>query len=98
MRRAGGAIAALIGGLLGSATGDPAGFTILAGMGVALGNLNGRGAWRLTARRLAGRLDRLISTVSGEALRNGTLLPTPPTSLPAEPAAAPRGEREAAPR
>lgn len=98
LRRVGAAIGCLIGGFFGAVTEDPAGFMILTGLGVTIGNLGGRGTWRLVARRWAGRLDRLISTVSGEALRNGTLLPTPSTSLPAEPAAAPGREREAAPR
>lgn len=72
MRRLGGAIGGTVLGMGGLATGDPAGFIVLASLGIVWGNLIGRGAWRMLAPRWAGRLDRLISLLSGEALRNGT--------------------------
>lgn len=78
-RRVGGVIGSVIGGILGLSTEDPGGFMVLTSLGIALGNLGGRGAWRVIAPRWSERLDRLISTLSGEALRNGTPLP-PPTS------------------
>lgn len=74
MRRVGGAIGCVIGGFLGALTEDPAGLMIFTGLGITLGNLGGRGTWRLVALRWSERLDRLISTLSGEALRNGTQL------------------------
>jgi hypothetical protein len=41
------------------------------------GNLTGRGMWRVLSRRWARRLDRLISMLSGEAMRNGTSVTVP---------------------
>ncbi|MGH7575487.1 MAG: hypothetical protein ACREM1_10255 [Longimicrobiales bacterium] len=72
MRRAGGVIGTALGGFIGLATGEEAAFAILALLGIASGNLVGRGAWRMAASRFAKRLDRLMSTLSGEAMRNGT--------------------------
>jgi hypothetical protein len=42
-----------------------------------MGNLVGRGAWQVGAHRWTRRLDRLVSTLSGEALRNGTPIADP---------------------
>lgn len=72
LRRAGGAIGTVVGGLIGVSIGEPSAIAFFAPLGMASGNLIGRGAWRLVAPRFAKRLDRLISTLSGEAMRNGT--------------------------
>lgn len=72
LRRVGGAVGGVLFSIAGAATGDEAGFMILTSLGLIAGNLTGRGAWRLLAPRWAQRLDRLISTLSGEAMRNGT--------------------------
>jgi len=80
LRRAGATIGAVLFGIAGIATEEPVGFTVLTTMGVGVGNLIGRGAWRLLAPRWAERLDRLISTLSGEALRNGTPIGAAPTA------------------
>jgi hypothetical protein len=71
MRRLGGTIGGMLFGIGGLATGDPFGFVVMSSLGMVAGNLTGRGAWRMLAPRWAGRLDRLISTLSGEAMRNG---------------------------
>jgi hypothetical protein len=77
IRRAGGTIGGALFSLAGFATGDPAGLMVFTSLGIVAGNLTGRGAWRVLARRWAGRLDRLISTLSGEAMRNGTSVAMP---------------------
>ncbi|HEX7049069.1 MAG TPA: hypothetical protein VF188_02565 [Longimicrobiales bacterium] len=78
MRRVGGVIGGVIGAFFGALTDEPAGLMLLTGLGITFGNLSGRGTWRLIALRWSERLDRLISTLSGEALRNGTPLSAPP--------------------
>ncbi len=75
---------------------SPGTFLILTGLGIVLGNLCGRGAWRLIARRWAERLDRLISTLSDEARRNGTPVSAPSASWGSGPEAAARSGQEAA--
>jgi len=95
MRRVGSAIGAVIGAFFGALTQDPVGFVFVTGLGIGFGNLGGRSAWRLTAPRWAERLDRLISTLSGEALRNGTPLPAPPTPWAGDPEAARSGKAAA---
>jgi hypothetical protein len=77
IRRAGGTIGGALFSLAGFATGDPAGLMVFTSLGIVAGNLTGRGAWRVLARRWAGRLDRLISMLSGEAMRNGTSVAMP---------------------
>ena len=77
IRRAGGTIGGALFSLAGFATGDPAGLMVFTSLGIVAGNLTGRGVWRVLARRWAGRLDRLISTLSGEAMRNGTSVAMP---------------------
>lgn len=72
LRRVGGVIGTVAGGFIGVLTEDLAAFTLFVSLGMASGNLIGRGAWRLMAPRCAQRLDRLMSTLSGEAMRNGT--------------------------
>jgi hypothetical protein len=79
LRRVGGLAGALLFGMAGAATGDEAGFTFLTAFGAIAGNLTGRGAWRMLAPRWAGRLDRLLSLLSGEALRNGTPVASQPS-------------------
>jgi hypothetical protein len=79
LRRVGGTVGGVLLGMAGLATNDPVGLAFLTSLGVVGGNLTGRGAWRVLAPRWAGRLDRLVSTLSGEALRNGT--PAAPQAL-----------------
>jgi hypothetical protein len=87
----GGTIGGVLLGMAGIATEEPAGFMALTSLGIIAGNLTGRGAWRALAPRWAGRLDRLVSMLSGEALRNGApVAALPPASR--SPATAPAGE------
>jgi hypothetical protein len=72
LRRLGTAIGGGILGVAGLAIGEPAAFFVLTPIGLGMGNLVGRGAWKVVAHRWTRRLDRLVSTLSGEALRNGT--------------------------
>jgi hypothetical protein len=74
MRRVGGTIGAALFSIAGFATGDEFGLMFLTSLGIVAGNLTGRGMWRVLAPRWAGRLDRLVSTLSGEAMRNGSPL------------------------
>jgi hypothetical protein len=93
LRRVGGMIGGVLFGMAGMATGEPEGFMALGMLGIVAGNLTGRGAWRLLAPRWAGRLDRLVSTLSGEAMRNGAPVMPPPPSAPAPSAAVTAGSR-----
>jgi hypothetical protein len=77
IRRAGGTIGGALFSLAGFATGDPAGLMVFTSLGIVAGNLTGRGMWRVLSRRWARRLDRLISMLSGEAMRNGTSVTVP---------------------
>jgi hypothetical protein len=86
LRRVGGAVGAGIGLFMAAAIGEEEAILFLVPLGMTLGNFSGRAWWRVTARRWAKRLDRLVSTLSGEALRNGTPLAPPAT----EPARSPR--------
>lgn len=72
LRRAGAVVGGLLFSFAGIATGDEGALMFLTSLGLVAGNLTGRGAWRVLAPRWANRLDRLISTLSGEAMRNGT--------------------------
>ena len=89
LRRAGGTIGALGLGFFGAAAGADEASIFMAAAGLVVGNVSGRAWWRITAARWAKRLDRMVSTLSGEALRNGA--PVPPPAPPQEGTGAPPG-------
>jgi hypothetical protein len=93
IRRLGGTIGAALFSIAGFATGDEFGLMFLTSLGIVAGNLTGRGAWRVLAPRWAGRLDRLVSTLSGEAMRNGMPVTSAPPAVPPPSAAATAGSR-----
>lgn len=72
LRRTGGFIGFMGVGMIAGASGADEATPIVAAVGMAFGNVAGRVWWRVTANRWAKRLDRVVSMLSGEALRNGT--------------------------
>ena len=86
LRRVGGTVGMLMGLLVGAMIGEEEAIFALVPMGLAVGNVTGRVWWRMTAGRWAKRLDRLVSTLSGEALRNGMPVAPPAPATASTPA------------